>query len=116
MVKVIVAGSRNFWDVRYVFNVLDNTNFDITELVHGGCRGVDIMADTWAKTKKIKRKEFPADWKKYGNHAGPIRNGKMAMYADKLILIWNGISRGSADMKRQAQLRNLEIEEHVYGA
>jgi len=43
--------------------------------------------------------EFPADWDTHGRAAGPIRNKQMAEYGDALLLIWDGESRGSANMK-----------------
>ncbi len=36
---------------------------------------------------------FAADWNKYGKKAGPVRNRKMADYAEALIAVWDGKSR-----------------------
>ncbi len=55
---------------------------------------------------KLPVKEFPADWDQHGNAAGPIRNAQMADYADALLLIYDGESRGSLNMRKQmAQLK-----------
>lgn len=71
------------------------------------------MGEQWAKSESITVKEFPADWDTYGRPAGQIRNRAMAKYADALILIWDGVSRGSAGMLRYAKELGLEIFECV---
>ncbi len=43
-------------------------------------------------------KEMPADWNRYGNSAGPMRNRQMAEYADAAVIIWDGYSRGTRNM------------------
>lgn len=61
-------------------------------------------------TKKMK--VFPADWNKYGKKAGPIRNKKMANYAEALLAIWDGKSCGTKNMIQQAKENNLRIYVH----
>src|SRR5271154_6817028 len=99
--KLIIAGSRNMW-IR-TDELLDLLNyfrlFEITEVVSGGATGIDSDGEEFARTHNISLKRFPADWNKYGNSAGPRRNKQMADYADALLLIWDGKSRGSANMK-----------------
>lgn len=70
----------------------------ITEIVSGGAPGVDSMAKFVAEMFGVPLKVFQADWNKFGTKAGPIRNGEMADYADALLLIWDGESRGSRNM------------------
>ena len=48
--------------------------------------------------KNIKVMRFPANWKKYGKKAGPIRNETMAKNAEGLVAIWDGQSRGTTSM------------------
>lgn len=96
--KVIVAGSRECTDVESVKNAIAEFGpSTITELVHGGCRGVDTIAhDLWEGVGPIK--VFRADWAKHGRAAGPVRNREMAEYADALIAVWDGKSRGTKNM------------------
>jgi hypothetical protein len=70
----------------------------ITEIVCGEARGVDAMGKQLADAIKVPTKSFPADWDKYGKPAGYIRNKEMGMYADVLIAIWDGKSRGTRHM------------------
>ena len=96
--KVIIAGSRDIIDPGVIFPIIERSPFEIDEVVCGMARGVDRMGRRWAIENGIPIKEFPANWGEYGNAAGPIRNGEMADYADALIAIWDGQSRGTADM------------------
>ena len=60
-------------------------------------------------------KVFPADWKKWGKAAGPIRNREMLLYAKErapvIVAFWNGISSGTRDMIEQAE--NAGVEVHI---
>lgn len=101
--RIIIAGSRHMPDsLAYLVNeAVIKSGFDITEVVCGMARGADTLGASWARSKGIKVKEFPADWNKYGRAAGPIRNKQMLDYAEGLIVfIWNG-SRGSENMLQQ---------------
>ncbi len=111
--KVIIAGGRNITDPSLLTAAVHDSEFEITEIVEGGAKGVDDMAFNFASHRGVSCKTFPADWKKHGSKAVPIRNTEMAAYADALILIWDGKSRGSADMLRKAQARSLKIHQLI---
>ncbi len=113
--KVIIAGSRTLTDItsEYLDSVTEKSDFIITEVVCGEAPGVDAAGELWADTNMISVKHFRADWELYGNYAGPIRNKKMAMYADALILIWDGSSPGSQSMKNEMKKLNKPIYEVI---
>jgi hypothetical protein len=54
-------------------------------------------------------KKFPADWDRYGKSAGPVRNGQMARYAQRLIAFWDGKSTGTKNMIDQAKANGLSV-------
>ena len=121
--KVIIAGSRNYVPktttefesyIQRCSMSLGGQGFEISEVVCGMCPGVDLLARAWGFYNKIPVKEFPADWKTHGKKAGAIRNIEMAKYADALILIWDGKSKGSDLMRSIAKLHNLIIRELIY--
>lgn len=106
--KLLIAGSRSISEdkLRDLFDINSLVRmFDLEwpkEFVHGGAaRGTDRwfaeVCDSYHDTTPTK--VFSAEWVKYGKRAGMIRNNKMAVYADVLILIWDGKSSGSAQMK-----------------
>jgi hypothetical protein len=106
--KLIIAGSRtltpSYSFIMNSINMLDicgDGRGPITEEVCGQADGVDNEGQHWASHYGVPCKLFPADWKKHGKSAGVIRNKQMAEYADALLLIWDGESKGSANMRSQ---------------
>ena len=112
MYKVIIAGTRDFSDYALLRSFADQTLFgakDI-EIVSGGARGADALGERYAREHGYALKVFPAEWKKWGRAAGPIRNGQMAGYADALIAFWDGQSSGTRDMIRKAEEKGLRVQ------
>lgn len=125
MKKIIIAGSRSIeLDAEAVESMLlvtllpktelgDKYKFKDVEWVSGGARGVDASCKKFTEWYKFKYKEFPADWDKYGKSAGHIRNKQMADYADVLLLIWDGESKGSANMKMNMEKLRKPVYEVI---
>jgi len=107
--KVIVAGTRTFDDPKIVEECLKRIDFPISEIVSGGCRGIDSLAINWALSHNVPYTVFKADWGKYGKRAGPIRNQEMVNYADAIVAIWDGSSRGTKDVINKAKNKGLKI-------
>lgn len=96
--KVIIAGSRTITDPQVVADAVRKSGFQVTEVVSGCARGVDLLGSQWAAHNGIPWKAFPADWEKHGKKAGYLRNVEMANYAEALIAVWDGESRGTKHM------------------
>lgn len=96
--KVILAGSRTITELRLLLDAITKSGFEITEVVSGMAPGVDRVGVWWADRKGIPVKRFYPDWKHLGKVAGIIRNQEMAKYADALIAVWDGKSRGTKHM------------------
>jgi hypothetical protein len=111
--KTIIAGSRSITDYSEVWGAVNDVEFQITEVVCGMAKGVDLLGKRWAEKNRVPVKEFPADWDAHGKAAGPIRNRQMAEYAEALILVWDGQSKGSANMLQEAKKRGLKIYQHI---
>lgn len=108
--KTIIAGSRTATRQ----NVLDAISAcawsnSITTVITGKAQGADAYGEEWARSKGIQVLEFHADWAKYGKRAGPIRNVAMANAAQALIAVWDGESRGTANMIEEARNRGLKV-------
>jgi hypothetical protein len=111
--KLAICGSRTIQlGEMTIANILNLSSFvDINEIVSGGCpTGIDLSAKWCAKEFELKYTEFPANWEEHGKAAGPIRNKQIAEYADALLLIWDGESKGSASMKREM----LALKKPIY--
>ena len=82
MVKVIVAGGRDFDNYELLRERCDYflQNTKDVEIVSGVARGADLLGERYARERGYTIKRFPANWDLYGRGAGPIRNAEMAAY------------------------------------
>lgn len=120
--KVIVAGSRSIKDYEKVKKAIEEVDWltkakDIDkmfELVSGGADGVDKLGESYARENGIPIERFEAEWDKHGKRAGPLRNGKMAEYADALIAVWDGESTGTDSMINLALKNGLDTHIKIF--
>ena len=110
--KVIVAGSRSIESLGVVTKAIEDSGFNITEIVSGRAKGVDRLGEHYALVRSIPTKLFPADWDKHGKAAGPMRNREMANYADAAVIIWDGVSKGTKHMIYEMNKRGKKC--HIY--
>ena len=104
--KLIIAGSRNIHLNHHTMDdmiryTLGKDFEKVYEIVSGCATGIDQCGEEVAGIYNVLVRRFPADWDRYGKAAGPIRNSQMANYANALLLIWDGESKGSASMKAE---------------
>lgn len=107
--KTIIAGSRGIVNYSLVKETIEESGFEITEVVSGGARGVDRLGERYAKENNIPIKQFIPDWDGLGKKAGHVRNREMGDYADALIALWDGVSKGTAGMIEYAQKKGLKV-------
>ena len=67
-----------------------------TEIVSGGAVGIDALAEIYAKQNGLPMKVFKPDYAKYGKRAPLVRNDEIIHYAQYVLAIWDGASRGTA--------------------
>lgn len=70
---------------------------------------MEVAAERWAEGKGIPCALFPADWKQYGKAAGPKRNKAMAQAVEALIALYDGKSKGTANMIQEARKAGLQV-------
>lgn len=117
MTRIIVAGSRNFQDEGMLFSTLDKIISEIgddnIEIVHGNCRGADLIGEKYALANDLGVIAFPAYWDKFGNRAGYLRNLEMAKYASEangiLVAFPIGESKGTRMMIKLAEQHGLKV-------
>ncbi|WP_302083322.1 DUF4326 domain-containing protein [Salinibaculum rarum] len=138
--RVIIAGSRGFGNgvpddriTEYVDDVVAESGFDVGAVVSGTARGADEAGEMWADANDVPVARFAAWWDytedkpdaELGTHsdggdywkkAGVQRNERMAEWADKLVLLWDGDSPGSRNMKETAEeiLGEENVHVHIY--
>lgn len=119
--RCIIAGSRSFdpASIDLIIRAVAASGWEkeITEVVSGGCRGVDVLGEAWAKARKIRVKRFKipkAEWDRLGKKAGPMRNAEMARYTAEdpqgaLICVFDGKSPGTKSMIKIAREYGLRV-------
>lgn len=111
--KTIIAGSRDVTDISIIEEACRKCGWEITEVVSGCARGVDLLGERWANQRRITIRRYPADWQQHGKRAGPLRNGVMARNADALVAVWDGESRGTKNMIDTARTEGLAVYVHI---
>lgn len=92
--KLAVIGSRAFANTRLMAETLDALRDQITEVVSGGARGADSLAERWARKNDVATRVFLPDHKRY-RHPYHHRNRLIAEHCDKLLAFWDGSSTGT---------------------
>lgn len=106
--RVIIAGCRDYtnYDEARGFIEYCIETFQVKGtlvLLSGRCRGADQLGERFAKENGWTIEQYPAEWKKYGRAAGPIRNKKMIDECDVVICFWNGKSKGTGSLIQYAK-------------
>jgi hypothetical protein len=109
--RALICGSRD-WTNRGVVAAILHLLPSGTTIIHGAAAGADTIADEAALECGFKVEPYPADWRKYGRAAGPLRNQQMLEAQPDVVLafhdsIWS--SKGTVDMLRRAQAANVPI-------
>lgn len=102
LLKIIIAGSRDFNNYELLKSSIDNIlcnylEYDF-EFVSGGARGADALGELYAIEAEYTPKVFKANWDEFGRSAGFARNKLMGDYADMLIAFPLPESKGTYHM------------------
>jgi hypothetical protein len=108
--RVLITGGRDFDDVEMLNQNLDKLHSELsfTALIHGDASDADRLAGQWAESKGIAVEAHPADWKKFGRAAGPIRNQQLLAEKPGLLVAFPG-GKGTADMVAKAKKAGLNV-------
>lgn len=103
--KLLIAGSRSI------------KNFDLSPyvpkyteiIICGGADGVDSLAEKYADKNKISKLVLRPRYDKYGKAAPLKRNETMVDLADSVLIIWDGMSRGTAHTFKYAEAKKKAV-------
>lgn len=111
--KVLVCGGRDFDDESAVVNFLFRMDDErkITKIIHGGANGADKIGGKAADLLSVPCAVYPANWKKDGKAAGPIRNQRMLDEGKPDCVVAFAGGRGTADMVARARAQGIEVIE-----
>lgn len=120
---LLIAGSRDYDNYKEFSDILESTieriPHDDIEIVSGGARGADRLAERYADEHGLIMRIFLADWATEGKKAGILRNIKMQDYiknkSNRICLcFWDGESRGTQSNFRMAVERNTPLYIYNY--
>lgn len=112
--RVLVCGGRDFDDFNFVWHMLESFHLSndgpISVLIHGAARGADTAAARWGQSEpSVRVVAYPADWKKHGKAAGPIRNKQMLDEGKPDLVIAFPGGKGTEDMVRRAKAIGVRV-------
>ena len=100
--KLLIVGSRSIPDFDISEYVPKNTDL----IISGGANGIDSVAEKYADSHKISNLIIRPLYHIYGKSAPIKRNEKMVDLADEILIIWDGISRGTKYTETYAKKQN----------
>lgn len=114
---VVVTGGRDYRADHRIYAELDAVagSGPVRFLIHGACRGADLLAAQWASFNEVDEIRMPARWLD-GLSAGPERNRRMLKFAAELsepgervmLLAFPG-GFGTASCIREAERLGIEV-------
>ena len=105
--KIAVVGSRSFENYELLEQTLDE--YQIKEIVSGGAKGADTLAEWYAKNKNIPTKVFLPEYEKFGRSAPIKRNQQIIEASDQVIAFWDGKSRGTKSTIDLAKKKGIDV-------
>lgn len=111
--RTIIAGTRTITEFNETRKAIEECGWNPSVVLCGDASGPDSNGWLWADAVGIPVEHYPADWNTHDKAAGPIRNSEMVSKAEALILIWDGQSAGSRDVRNKAIKSGLRVYEHI---
>ena len=109
--KLLIAGSRSIKEFDLSPYIPEDTKLIIT----GGANGIDALAEEYADKHHLSKLVMRPEYKLYRKSAPLKRNSQMIEIADKVLIVWDGVSRGTKYTIDYAQKSNKEIKLVVVG-
>ena len=97
--KLAIIGSRTLTDIEIENHIPEG----VKEIVSGGAIGVDFCAAEYAKRKGLMLTEILPKYERYGRAAPIVRNKERVNYTDKILIFWNGKSKGTLSVIKYAE-------------
>jgi len=112
-VRVMVGGPRNAnppeeWFEFHMRQLLKNWPVEDVLIIDGWAKGIDAMANAFAKKHGYAYKRYLPEWDKFHregkkNPAGMIRNVTMLKVCTHYAAFWDGVSPGTGGAIREAK-------------
>ena len=103
--KLLIAGSRSIEE----YDIKRHIDKDVHLIICRGAKGVDTLAERVADDLKISKLVLRPNYKRYGRAAPLVRNREMVEIADKVLVIWDGKSKGAEFTVKYATEKSKEL-------
>ena len=103
--KLLIVGSRSIKD----FDLDPYIPDDVDEIISGGANGIDTIAEDYADVHRISKRIIRPKYHLYRRAAPIKRNKEMVEMADKVLVIWDGESKGTLSTINFAKEHNKPI-------
>ena len=104
--KLLIVGSRSIKDFDLTPHIPNETSL----IISGGAIGVDTLAEKYADNHSISKIIIKPQYNIYGRSAPIKRNEEMVDMADEILVIWDGVSRGTNYTVKYAKKKNKSIK------
>lgn len=104
--KLLIAGSRGIENFDLSSYIAD----DVDTILSGGAKGIDTLAEEYADKKRLSKIILRPRYDLYGKAAPIKRNEELVKMADKILIIWDGVSKCTKSTINYAEKNNKEVE------
>lgn len=104
--KLLIAGSRSIKDMDIAPYISD----DIAVIISGGANGIDTLAEKYADKMRLSKYIMRPDYARYSRGAPIKRNYEMVDFCDRVLIFWDGISKGTKHTIDYAKKTGKPIE------
>ena len=104
--KLLIVGSRSIKN----YDISKHIPTETELIISGGAEGIDSIAEEYADKHKISKLILRPKYEKYGKAAPLKRNEIMVEIADTVIVLWDGVSRGTKYTLEYANKKNKTVK------
>lgn len=112
-INLMIGGSRQVDNIPVVRKmIIEDIHMIMAEcspqtevvIIEGGASGIDTLARLCAISLGLQYRTFAADWERFGDIAGTLRNEVLIRHADFCLFYWDGKSTGTKDAIALAEM------------
>lgn len=103
--KLMIVGSRTICKLDLSLYIPPEADWIIT----GGAQGIDTLAEQYADLHRLSKTVLRPRYDVYGRAAPIKRNETMVDLADRILVIWDGKSKGTKHTIEYAEKQNKDM-------
>jgi hypothetical protein len=113
MIRIVIYGLREYADFEIIDDLIQVLSKD-TIIIYGCRKGEDLLVKKISEERELKYITCPADWKRYGQSAGPLRNTQMLLLNPDMVIVFHDNIKSSCRKNLIKQAEKNKINLHIY--